>query len=241
MVVLAVSAVCMFAFTSTSAFAVDQLFTGTAGVELRDVNTPTAYQPSAIELVATETTKLEIPGVNTSECTEGEFGAFVTENKGVTDPAEDPTISVPFGVFENCTLLTGGANAPVYVDTEGAVNSSQITAVINDDGAPNPINVVLKHLEISLYIKGATETTICKFGGSGPAGTITGAWTNGAGPFTEEASTNQTMVDFKGQELSGNCNGTALKASIKSAKFFVETTSDAKDFSGNSDTVFYKI
>lgn len=240
---LASAVVCVFALTSTSAFALpDQLFTqGVGGVELRDTNTTTANQPSAIEWVNAGTTKLEVLDVATSECTEGAFSAFVATNTGPTDPAGDPTLSVPSGVFENCTIASGTVNAPVYVDTAGtgAGVDADILATINDDGAPNPINVVLEGLALSLYVKGPTET-ICKFKGAGPGGAITGAWVNGAGPFVEEASTNQTLVDFKGQELSGECNGTAVKAKLTAANFFVETTSDSKDFSGNSDTVFFR-
>jgi hypothetical protein len=199
------------------------------GVLLRDITTPTVKQPSAIEMVNTEPTKWEVPGVFTTECAESESGSFVTKNKGATEITSGPELSVPFGVFENCTLSSG--NAPIYVDTEGAKQAAAgIEAKIWDEGAA-PSKVELKGLKLSLYIKGPPEV-ICKFTGS-----ITGVWTNGAGPFAEEASTNQSMVDFKGQKLTSPTCGTA---NITATKYFVETMSDSKNFTGNSDTVFFK-
>ena len=223
---LAISVVCVLAFTAVSAFgdADDELRTkAVGGVLLRDINTVAAGQPSAIELVNNGNTKLVVPGVATSECTEAEFGAFVTKNKA------NPELSVPFGVFENCTI-TGGIPAPVYVDTEGVKKAaSGIEAVIFDEGAA-PVKVELKGLKISLYIK--EPATTCKF-----TGTITGVWTNGAGPFTEESATNQSAVDFKGQKLTSTVCGTA---EITAANFFVETTSDPPNFVENTDTVFFQ-
>jgi len=230
---LAISVVCLSGVMAASAFADagDELLTEkpAAGVLLRDITTPTAKQPTAIELVNTEPTKLEIPAVATSECSESEFGAFVTKNKGATEITSGAELSVPFGVFENCTLSTGGF-APVYVDTEGTTKAaSGIEAKIWDEGV-GAFKVELKHLNISIYIKGPPEV-ICKY--SGP---ITGVWTNGAGPFTEEGSTNQSMVDFKGTKLT---SPTCPTANITSAKYFVETMSDSKNFTGSSDTVFF--
>jgi hypothetical protein len=97
------------------------------------------------------------------------------------------------------------------------------------DEAVGGIKAELVGLKLSLYIKGPPEV-ICKF-----TGTITGQWTNGAGPFTEEAATNQSMVDVTGQKLTSPTCGTL---NITTTKFFVETTSDAKNFVGNTDTVF---
>ncbi len=229
--VLAASVVSMLAFGAVSAFADadDELLTKAGGVTLRDINTVSANQPSAIELVSAETTKLEVPGVATSECTESEFGSLVTRSvASVANPQDE--LSVPFGVFENCTI-TGGAIVPAYVDTEGAAKAaSGITATIADTGPGTEIKVTLTGLKLSLYIK--EPATTCKF-----AGTITGKWTNGAGPFTEESATNQSVVDFKGQKLTSTACGTAT---LTAAKFFVETTSDAPDFTGASDTVFFK-
>lgn len=229
-IMAAAVAVCMFAFTAASAFALpDQLLTSATGVELRDTATAPANQPSAIELVNDGNIELEAP-VGTSICTEGEFGAFVVGNKGATDPGGDPNLTVPFGVFENCTV--GAANAPVYVDTTGTPATSGIAATVNDDGAPNALNVVLKGFKISL-IKSATES--CQF--ENVAAGLIGALTNGGGPFTEEAATNQTAVDFKNQELEGGVCG---KAKVKAGKFFVETMSDSPGFTGSSDTVFFR-
>jgi hypothetical protein len=232
---LAISVVCILAFTAVSAFgdADDELLTSGTGVLLRDINTATANQPSAVELVNAETTKLEVVGVATSECTESEFGSFVTKNKAGAGVTTGPELSVPFGVFENCTLSTGG-NAPVYLDTEGTTKAaSGVEAKVWDEGAA-PFKVELKGLKLSLYVN-TTPVTICKL-----TGTIIGVWTNGAGPFTENSPTNQSAVDFKGQTLTGKCNTTNVTASIKSAKYFVETMSDSQNFTGSSDTVFFK-
>lgn len=230
---LAISVVCVFAFTATSAFAVDQLRTQeVGGVELRDTATLPANQPSAIELVNNGNTELRV-GANTSVCTEAEFGAFVVGNKGATDPGGDPALAVPFGVFENCTI--GTANVPVYVDTvAGPPTASGAVAVINDDGTPHALNVVLKGLKLSLLLS-ATET--CTF--ETPAAGITGEWKNGAGPFVEESAENQSFVDLKGQKLNTTA-ACGTTAEIVKANFVVETTSDASNFTGNSDTVFYQ-
>ncbi len=226
---LAISVVCVLAFTAVSALADagDELLTKEGGVTLRDITTVTAKQPSAIELVNAETTKLEVPGVATSECTESEFGAFVTRSVATAAKPKDE-LSVPFGVFENCTVGSGTVPAPVYVDTELTKKAaSGIEAFIFDE-ATGGIKVELVGLKISLYIK--EPATTCKF-----TGTITGVWTNGAGPFTEESATNQSAVDFKNQPLTSETCGTAT---IKSAKYFVETTSDARNFVENTDTVY---
>ena len=229
---LAISVVCVLGFSAVSAFADtgDELLTAAGGVALRDIGTPSVNQPSAIELVNTATTKWEVPGVSTTECVESEFGTFVTKNKAANEVKAGAELSVPFGVFENCTE-TGFGNAPVLVDTVGAAKAQAgIEARIWDEAPAVGIKVELKNLNISLYIKkSATEEVVCKF--SGP---ITGVWTNGAGPFTEEASTNQSMADFTNQKLTSPTCGTAT---ITSAKYFVETMSDSKNFTGSSDTV----
>jgi len=234
---LAVSVVCVLGFSAVSAFADadDELLDKGAGALLRDLNTASINQPSAIELVNTETTKLEVPTKPTptvSECTESEFGSFVTKNKGGAGAATGTELSVPFGVFENCTVGNGAANAPVYVDVEpGAKAASGIEVKIWDEGAA-PFKVELKGLKISLYIQ--TPAITCKY-----TGTIIGVWTNGAGPFVEEASTAQSMVDFKNQKLTGSPTEPCGTATITSAKYFVETMSDSKTFGGSTDTVFF--
>jgi hypothetical protein len=228
---LAISVVCVLAFTAVSAFgdADDELRTkAVGGVTLRDINTVSVNQPSAIELVNNGNTKWDIPGFFTSECTEAEFGAFVVRSVATVANPQDE-LSVPFGVFENCTI-TGGIPAPIYVDTGGVKKAqSEIEATIADTGPGTEIKVTLTGLKLSLYIKEPAIT--CKF-----TGTIVGKWTNGAGPFTEESATNQSAVDFTGQTLTSPTCGTA---NIVAANFFVETTSDPKNFVGNTDTVFF--
>jgi hypothetical protein len=230
---LAISVVCVLAFTAVSAFgdADDELVTkAVGGVTLRDINTVAVNQPSAIELVNAETTKLEVPGVATSECTEGEFGAFVVRSVATVANPQDE-LAVPFGIFENCTIANGTVPAPVYVDTEGVKKAqSGIEATIADTGPGTEIKVTLTGLKLSIYIK--EPATTCKF-----TGTIVGKWTNGAGPFAEESAANQSAVDFKGQTLTSPTCGTAT---ITAANFFVETTSDPKNFVENTDTVFFK-
>jgi hypothetical protein len=222
----------VLALTAVSAFADadDELFTKeVGGTTLRDINTVSTNQPSAIELVNTEPTKLEIPGVATSECTEAELGSLVTRSVATVANPQDE-LSVPFGVFENC-MLTGGIPAPVYVDTEGTKKAaSGIEATIADTGPGTEIKVTLTGLKLSLYIK--EPATTCKF-----TGTIVGKWANGAGPFTEESATNQSTIDFKGQKLASTACGTAT---LTAAKFFVETTSDPQNFVENTDTASFK-
>lgn len=231
---LAISVVCVFAFTATSAFA-DQLFTkepALGGVALRDIKDLPENQPSAIELVSDGNTELKV-GAKLSVCTEAEFGAFVVSNKGLTDPAGDPVLAVPFGVFENCTVEA--KNSPVYLDTEGNPKAhSGIVAVINDDGVPNPNNVVLTGLKLSLLLEAGVTCTF-----ETPAAGIVGAWVNEKGPFKEEEAEKQTFVDFKGQKLntSAACGTTA---EIVKAKLFVETMSDSPNFTGSSDTVWFE-
>jgi hypothetical protein len=229
---LAISVVSVLAFTAAAAFADadDELFTKPTGVLVRDTATLPANQPHAIEIVNSGNTKLEVIGVATSECTESEFGTFVTK-------AKEPALSVPFGVFENCTV-TGGAFAPVYLDTvAGPPVAAAATATVADTNN-GVFKVTLKGLKLSLLTAAVGN---CIF--VSPAAGIVGTWTNGAGPFEpEESETNQTAVDFTGQELEseGNCAGAARKAKITAGKYFVETASDAKDFTGASDSVTMK-
>ena len=229
---LAISVVCVLAFTAVSAFgdADDELRTkAVGGVTLRDINTVAVNQPSAIELVNNGNTKWDIPGFFTSECTEAEFGSFVVRSVATVANPQDE-LAVPFGVFENCTI-TGGVPAPVYVDTGGVKKAqSEIEATIADTGPGTEIKVTLTALKLSLYMKEPAIT--CKF-----TGTIVGVWTNGAGPFVEESAANQSGVDFKGQRFTSPTCGTA---DITAANFFVETTSDPKNFVENTDTVFFK-
>jgi hypothetical protein len=53
----------------------------------------------------------------------------------------------------------------------------------------------------------------------------------------EEAATNQSTADFVNQTLSSTACGTAT---IRAAKYFVETMSDSKTLTGCSDIVFAK-
>jgi hypothetical protein len=229
---LAISVVSVLAFSAASAFADadDELFTKPTGVLVRDIATLPATQPHAIEIVNSGNLKWETVGVSTNECTENEFGTFVTK-------AKEPALSIPFGVFENCTV-TGGANAPLYLDTSaGPPVAAAATATVADTNN-GVFKVTLKGLRLSYLTAAVGNCTLVS-----PAAGIVGTWTNGAGPFEpEESETNQTAVDFTGQELEseGNCAGAARKLKITAWKLFVETASDAKDFSGASDSVTMK-
>jgi hypothetical protein len=216
---LAVSAVCLFAFIASSAFSAERrVFDKKGGTALRDVNATSKNQPDAIEFVNNGNAKL-VSTLGTIECTELEMGTTLVNNDGV-NPLR---VAIPFGVVEgdNCTAPLIGT-VPTYFDTlaNGAVgnagNGNVASATIT--GATAPFTVTLHDLKFSQNIAGKFCT--------GELDKVEGEVTNSEGPFVEEKTPNLEVKIKK--EISVSGEGCPSKATL-TANFFLETPSTTTD------------
>jgi hypothetical protein len=217
---LAVSAVCLFAFIATSAFSAERrVFDKKGGTALRDVNATPKNQPDAIEFVDNGPAKLAT-SLGTIECTELEMGTTLVNNDGV-NPLR---VAIPFGVVEgdNCNLPLVG-NVPTYFDTlaNGAVGNTGTGNVASATitGAVAPFTATIHDLKFSQNIGGKFCT--------GELDGIEGKVSNSEGPFVEEKTPNlELKITEKEIKVSGEGCPTSAKLT---ANFFLETPSTTTD------------
>jgi len=123
---LAISVVCMFALTASSALGVT-LREKAAGKILREVGTVPKDQPDALEFNNNGNVVLVTNAPLTITCEEIELGTTVVKN-----PGAPLVLAVPFGVAEGdqCTA-PGVGNVLTYFDTtaEGAVGNAAVNKV----------------------------------------------------------------------------------------------------------------
>ena len=233
---LAVSLVCMFAFSAAAALgdSTDELRDKKAGALLRDVNTAPAGQPDALEFV--NNGNLVLSGLAGLEeaitCKEAEFGTTVLQAKA-TEAKPSTQLAIPFGVVEGdeCETKAGGLKfkVPTWFDTlaSGAVgnsvNGNVATVNISDKSPETPITATLHDLKFSQNIGGK----FCVGNLDGLAGTVA----NSEGPFVEEKIPNLN-VQFTNVvvPVSNAVGSTGCPTEGKlTANFFLETMSTTTD------------
>jgi hypothetical protein len=224
---MAVSLVCILAFSAVSAFADadDQLLNKAAGTALRDVKATPANQPDAAEFVNNGNVEL-VTSAGTIVCTEMEFGTTVVNNK-----AGEVTLALPFGVAEqdNCNVL--GKNVPTYFDTleSGAVgnaaNGKVATITVADSGAGSKIVATVRDLKFSQELP---LIGFCTGNVDGKTGTVT----NVTAGFVEESTPNLN-VQFSKVAIPIEGGSSCPKTGELTGNFFLETPST------NTDTAFF--
>jgi hypothetical protein len=239
---LAISAVCVFACTAASAYAVedDQLFNTSVagGTALRDINTlpptPGGAFPDSLEFKNVGNVVFKAGTVLTNTCSEIEFAGFVTKNE-VGGEEKIPELSLPWGVAENdeCTP------AHVYFGPVNAAGALETHIAIDDDNNPNPIDAVVTRLSFTfLEVPGLGAGEYCTYGVVA-AEKLVGAVTSpvaGLG-YGEEGAEPNLKMDFAGQKAKKQPGSAALcpaELELTAAKFILETPSTT------TDGAFYK-
>jgi hypothetical protein len=232
---LAISVVCMFAFTASAAFADedDQLLDKAGGTGLRDVTAGPKNQPDALEFV--NNGNVELGGIAGLEspivCKEAEFGTTVLRAKATaTLPVE---VALPFGVAEGdeCTSKAGGLTikVPTYFDTlaSGAIgnaaNGKVAAATIADTGPDTAAAVTLHNLKFSQNIGG--KFCVANLDG------IVGHAANVTEGLVEEKPPNLNMhvTEVKVPIASGEGSTGCPTEGKLTANFFLETPSTTTD------------
>ena len=239
---LAVSLICMFAFSTAAALgdATDELRDKKAGTLLRDVNAAPKNQPDAAEIVNNGNVVLSgLAGLEEAIiCKEVEFGKTVLRAKAtVANPSV--LLAIPFAVAEGdeCETKAGGLKfeVPTYFDTlaSGAVgnsvNGNVATVNIADNSPTEAINTATLHdLKISQNIGGK----FCVGNLDGIAGVVA----NSEGPFVEEKTPNLNVQFTNATVAITNATGsTGCPTEGKlTANFFLET------FSTGTDTAWFE-
>jgi hypothetical protein len=221
---MAISLVCMFALTATSALAGPRFWTDkTKTVALRDVNTePSPKQPDALEFVNNGTVAL-VTSKGTINCTELEFGGTVLSN---TEALAE--LAVPFGVAEgdNCTI--GGANVPTYFDTlangvVGNAGNGKVASITVTEPAKGTFQANVHNLKFSQNIPGIG---FCTANVDGKNGVVTNV-TEG---FVEEASPNLNVQFTKAVLPVISTGGVGCPETGElTGNFFLETPSTMSD------------
>jgi len=215
---LAVSLVCMFAFSVATAFgdADDEIRSAQApgGATLRDVATPLANQPDALEFINTGPVELVTSG-GTSICHEVEFGTTVVKAKAVV------TLAIPFGVAENdeCTV-------PTWFDTtaEGAVGNAAVNKVATVTIADNVNKIFVPEFHNLKFSQEVAAGVFCV----GNLDKIVAASENVAAGFVEETTPNLN-VKFAGTKIPITGTGCPFVEGKITATFFLETPSTKTD------------
>jgi len=229
---LAISVVCVFAFTAASALAVedDQLFTTNAGggTALRELTTAPAGFPESAEFVNSGEVVLKASVVE-NKCTEIAFGTFVTKNK----LEEDPVLSLPYGVAEgdNCNFSTYFGVVSADAAHPGSLEAS--VTVKDEEPEPNPVRAYVKNLQFALL---GTAAGTCVYGVSG-AEELVGNVTSPNGAYGEEGAAPNLTVSFSGKKVKKQALSGGLcpaEGELATAVFVLETPSTT------TDGAFYK-